>query len=45
MAASVLKSRGIPNVINLAGGYGDWSRQGLPVEREADDTSGVAAPA
>ncbi|MBM3751371.1 MAG: MBL fold metallo-hydrolase [Acidimicrobiia bacterium] len=32
IAASVLKSRGIDNVINLVGGIGEWRKAGLPVE-------------
>lgn len=32
IAASVLKSRGVENVVNLVGGIGEWRRAGLPVE-------------
>jgi hydroxyacylglutathione hydrolase len=32
IAASVLKSRGLENVINLVGGMGEWRKAGLPVE-------------
>jgi hydroxyacylglutathione hydrolase len=33
IAASVLKSHGIADVSNLAGGFGEWAKEGLPVER------------
>ena len=33
IAASLLESRGIADVINLAGGFGAWEKVGLPVER------------
>ena len=45
IAASVLQSRGMNNVINLAGGYSDWVRQGLPVKREAPSEVDAATPA
>ena len=32
IAASVLKARGVENVINLVGGIGEWRKAGLPVE-------------
>jgi hydroxyacylglutathione hydrolase len=32
IAASVLKARGVDNVINLVGGIGEWRKAGLPVE-------------
>jgi hydroxyacylglutathione hydrolase len=35
IAASVLKARGIRNVVNLAGGYAAWERAGLPTTRDA----------
>ena len=31
IAASLLRSRGVENVINLTGGLGEWLRRGLPV--------------
>ncbi len=34
IAASLLRSRGYDNVINLAGGYADWQAAGNPTERE-----------
>jgi hydroxyacylglutathione hydrolase len=34
IAASLLRSRGYGNVINLAGGYADWQAAGNPTERE-----------
>jgi hydroxyacylglutathione hydrolase len=33
IAASILQARGIKDVVNLAGGFGAWSAEGLPVER------------
>lgn len=39
IAASVLQAAGVPNVINLTGGFGEWQRQALPVEHD------TAAPA
>ncbi|HSC59036.1 MAG TPA: rhodanese-like domain-containing protein [Gemmatimonadales bacterium] len=33
VAASVLLARGVPNVLNLAGGITAWAASGLPVER------------
>ena len=38
IAASLLRTHGFSNVINHAGGFGDWQRSGLAVE-----TPGVAA--
>lgn len=35
IAASLLRSRGYDNVINLAGGYADWQAAGNPTERAA----------
>lgn len=34
IAASLLRSHGYDNVINLAGGYADWQAAGNPTERE-----------
>jgi len=34
IAASVLHANGLTNVINLAGGFADWQKHKLPVERE-----------
>ncbi len=34
IAASLLRSHGYDNVINLAGGYADWEAAGNPTERE-----------
>ena len=31
MAASVLQSHGVPDVINLCGGYDEWRREALPI--------------
>lgn len=33
IAASLLESRGVTDVINLTGGFGAWQKAGLPVER------------
>jgi hydroxyacylglutathione hydrolase len=41
IAASLLRSRGFDNVINLGGGYADWQAAGNPTERE-DQTAGAA---
>ena len=38
IAASVLQAKGLTNVINLAGGFAEWQKRKLPVERE--ETSG-----
>ncbi len=43
IAASVLQAKGVTNVINLAGGFAEWQKQKLPVERE--ETSGELAAA
>jgi hydroxyacylglutathione hydrolase len=42
IAASVLAAHGVPNVINLTGGFDRWAREGHAVERAAND-QGVAA--
>ena len=34
IAASILKSKGFENVINLAGGIGDWIKEGMPTVEE-----------
>ncbi|MGH7719988.1 MAG: MBL fold metallo-hydrolase [Gemmatimonadaceae bacterium] len=34
IAASVLRAHGFKDVSNLAGGYAEWVRRGLPVERD-----------
>ena len=39
IAASLLRSRGFKNVINLAGGYADWQAAGNPTERGAPETA------
>jgi hydroxyacylglutathione hydrolase len=31
MAASVLQNHGVPDVINLRGGYDEWRREALPI--------------
>jgi hydroxyacylglutathione hydrolase len=46
IAASLLRARGLTNVVNLAGGYTAWRQAGLPTTREtADVGAGVPAPA
>ena len=44
IAASVLKARGVAQVLNLAGGFAEWEAAGLPVERD-EVTIGRAASA
>jgi hydroxyacylglutathione hydrolase len=34
IAASILKAAGFRDVVNLAGGFAEWQREGLPVEVE-----------
>ena len=34
IAASVLKSHGVPHVVNLTGGFSAWQQAGLPVTQE-----------
>ena len=36
IAASVLMARGIPNVVNMTGGYSAWKKDGLPVSTEPE---------
>ena len=33
IAASLLTARGVPEVVNVPGGFSEWSAEGLPVER------------
>lgn len=40
IAASVLRARGVANVINLAGGFAEWAAAGHPVEREGAASRG-----
>ena len=35
IAASVLRAKGLTNVVNLTGGFADWQARGNPVERTA----------
>jgi len=42
IAASLLQQHGIEHVINLAGGYGRWSNEGLPVTRPDHQPAGHA---
>jgi hydroxyacylglutathione hydrolase len=41
IAASLLRSKGFENVINLGGGYADWQAAGNPTEH-AEQTAGAA---
>ena len=42
IAASLLRSKGLDNVINLVGGYADWQAAGNPTERqEAEEPAGA----
>jgi hydroxyacylglutathione hydrolase len=41
IAASVLKARGVPNVINMTGGIRAWKEAGLPVATGADQDAVV----
>ncbi|HEU4643369.1 MAG TPA: MBL fold metallo-hydrolase [Gemmatimonadaceae bacterium] len=34
IAASLLQARGVPDVVNMAGGFAAWEHAGLPVTRE-----------
>ena len=34
LAAQTLKSMGYTNVVNMVGGFTEWSKQGFPVEKE-----------
>ena len=46
IAASVLRARGLTNVVNLGGGFAAWQGAGLPVERGAPAAApdGAIAP-
>lgn len=41
--ASVLRARGLTNVIELTGGFTDWQARGNPVERERDAELALAS--
>jgi hydroxyacylglutathione hydrolase len=43
IAASVLKANGFTEVLNLAGGYQDWTRRGHPTETAAASAAGAVA--
>jgi rhodanese-related sulfurtransferase len=32
LAAQTLQSMGYTNVVNMAGGFNEWSKQGFPIE-------------
>jgi hydroxyacylglutathione hydrolase len=44
IAASVLRANGFDNVANLTGGFGEWERRRLPVERPHHASTPTAAP-
>jgi hydroxyacylglutathione hydrolase len=45
IAASLLNARGITDVLDLPGGFGEWEGEGLPVTRDADSLADlVIAP-
>ena len=43
IAASVLQASGRKNIVNLTGGFAEWQKQKLPVEREAEAGTLAAA--
>lgn len=43
IAASVLRSLGVANVLNYSKGYQDWAAAGLPVEHEGDTVTATSA--
>jgi hydroxyacylglutathione hydrolase len=43
IAASILRARGLTNVVNLAGGFSDWRHGGHPVELGAGDDAHIPA--
>ncbi len=40
IAASVLQAHGVTNVVNLAGGFAGWAKEGLPIVRDEAPASG-----
>jgi hydroxyacylglutathione hydrolase len=34
IAASLLRANGVTEVANVTGGFGDWVKSGLPVDRD-----------
>jgi rhodanese-related sulfurtransferase len=38
LAAQTLKSMGYTNVVNMAGGFNEWSKQGFPIEEGTAET-------
>ncbi|HJR67444.1 MAG TPA: MBL fold metallo-hydrolase [Gemmatimonadaceae bacterium] len=40
IAASVLRAKGLENVVNLVGGFAGWEAAGQPVERGAPESAG-----
>jgi hydroxyacylglutathione hydrolase len=44
IAASLLQARGVSTVMNLRGGYAEWEKSGLPVEREVERELAGARP-
>jgi rhodanese-related sulfurtransferase len=39
LAAQTLKKMGYTNVVSMAGGFNEWSKQGFPVEERTDETA------
>ena len=45
IASSVLRAKGVADVTNVRGGYGEWTRLGLPtVSDDAGVSAGTGAP-
>ena len=42
IAASLLQAEGLPDVLNLAGGFNEWRAAGLPVETQAAATAATS---
>jgi len=42
IAASLLQAEGLPDVLNLAGGFNEWRAAGLPVEAQAAATAATS---
>ena len=44
IAASVLRARGLDNVVNMVGGYGAWRQAGLPVTHDDAGSTQASEP-
>jgi hydroxyacylglutathione hydrolase len=42
IAASVLEAHGLPDVVNMSGGYVGWQHAGLPTQTESEETDAAA---